>query len=316
MKALIVADIDNGKIRKITREILGAVKAKSATAEVLLVGGGVAGLGAELGGFGADKVYVAEVDGGDPSAILATVEQAVMQAGPDAVLFGATWFGKDVSVRLAARLGVGLATECVDIAELGDSIEFIRPVYAGKALAKVRMNKRPAMASIRGNSFPVPEETGGQAEVVELAAAGGDGKVSVKELKPKEAGMIPLTEADIIVSGGRGIKEAEDFGMLRELCSTLGAALGASRAVVDAGLIEHAHQVGQTGKTVSPQLYIACGISGAIQHLAGMSTSKFIVAINKDEHAPIFKMADLGLVGDIYKAVPLLTEEFKKALSG
>ncbi len=183
---------------------------------------------------------------------------------------------------------------------------------SGKAFATVEISSSPPIATTRINAFPAEESGGGAAEVVEISAA-SDSKTKVVETKVSEAGELSIVEADIIVSGGRGLKEAANFSLIRDLAHAIGGAVGASRATVDAGWIDHQHQVGQTGRVVSPNVYIAAGVSGAIQHLAGMSSSKHIIAINKDPEAPIFRIADLGVVGDLFTIVPALTEEVKKA---
>jgi electron transfer flavoprotein alpha subunit len=186
-------------------------------------------------------------------------------------------------------------------------------VYSGKAFATVDITSKPAIATCRPNAFPAEESGGGAAEVVNVNVASIEAKAKLIETKIPEAGELSIAEADIIVSGGRGLKEASNFSHIRDLAHAIGGAVGASRATVDAGWIDHQHQVGQTGRVVSPNLYIAAGVSGAIQHLAGMSSSKHIVAINKDPEAPIFRIADLGVVGDLFAILPALTEEVKKA---
>jgi electron transfer flavoprotein alpha subunit len=221
--------------------------------------------------------------------------------------------------RVAAKLGVGLAQDCIEAQIIeGQQLECVRPIYAGKAYARVRLLMTPAMATLRPNVFSLgAPDTSRSAETAPFAPDLDPAKVRavVKETREAEGQKIELTEANIIVSGGRGVKGPEFFPMVEELADALSGALGASRAAVDAGWIDHQHQVGQTGKTVSPTLYIACGISGAIQHLAGMSSSKFIVAINKDPEAPIFNVADYGIVGDIFEVVPALTQAIKNLKS-
>ena len=223
--------------------------------------------------------------------------------------------GRDLMPRVAARLGVGLAQDCI-AAEIVDDgqLECIRPIYAGKAYAKVRLLMSPAIATLRPNVFPLGDaDTARNAETVTLTPELNAEKIraSVKETRKSSGQKVELTEANIIVSGGRGMKGPENFPVVEALADAFGGAMGASRAAVDAGWIDQQHQVGQTGKTVSPTLYVACGISGAIQHLAGMSSSKFIVAINKDPEAPIFNIADYGIVGDLFEVVPALTEAIK-----
>ena len=231
---------------------------------------------------------------------------------PEIVLLPGTSNGRDLAPRLAARLGVGVASD-VDRLEWADGkLRARRPVYSGKAFATVEVIGSPAIATTRPNAFPAQESGGGAAEVVNVTADASS-RVTVVETKAPEAGELSLAEADIIVSGGRGLKEASNFSLIRDLAHAIGGAVGASRATVDAGWIDHQHQVGQTGRVVSPNVYIAAGVSGAIQHLAGMTTSKHIIAINKDPEAPIFRVADLGVVGDLFTILPALTEEVKKA---
>jgi electron transfer flavoprotein alpha subunit len=269
-----------------------------------------------LAQYGAQKTYVAD----DPSLENYSAEgytnvlaNLVKQTQPALVLLGATTTGKDLAPRLAARLAVGLASDCTDSTVQNGELLATRPIYAGKAIATVRELVRPYMATVRPNVFPAPQADPSREAAVEIIPADA-GEIRAKVLEMiKEAGeRIELTEADIIVSGGRGLKDPANFALIEELAGVLGAAVGASRAAVDAGWKDHSYQVGQTGKVVTPTLYIACGISGAIQHLAGMKTSKYIVAVNKDPEAPIFKIANYGIVGDLLKVVPVLTEEFKR----
>jgi electron transfer flavoprotein alpha subunit len=210
-------------------------------------------------------------------------------------------------------LNVGVVSDVDRLEWTGGKLRARRPVYSGKAFATVEVSSTPAIATTRPNAFNAEEAGGGAAEVVQIVAPASDDKVKLIETKTSEAGELTIAEADIIVSGGRGLKEAANFSLIRDLAHAIGGAVGASRATVDAGWIDHQHQVGQTGRVVSPNLYIAAGVSGAIQHLAGMSSSKHIVAINKDPEAPIFRVADLGVVGDLFHVVPALTEEVKKA---
>jgi len=231
--------------------------------------------------------------------------------GGKVVLFPATAMGIDVAPRVAARVGAGLISDITRLDVDGDRLVAVKPVYSGKALATMRFKSDIQMVTLRSNVFPM-EENPSEPEVVTLDVSGVTAAAVVTDTEVRESGKVELQEAEIIVSGGRGVKGPENFPMLQELADMLGAALGASRAAVDAGWIDHSHQVGQTGKVVSPKVYIACGISGAIQHLAGMGSSKFIIAINKDEEAPIFNVASLGVVGDLFKVVPALKEELGK----
>jgi electron transfer flavoprotein alpha subunit len=231
------------------------------------------------------------------------------------VLFAATATGRDLAPRVAAKLGVGLATDVTALAVEDGKVVASRPVYAGKILAKVRLESTPALVSLRPNTIPVVEvQKAGAAEAFTVPAFVQ--RVRVTGIKAPASAALDVAEAPVVVSGGRGMKEPEQFKLLEELAAAFGnAAVGASRAVVDAGWREHGAQVGQTGKTVSPSLYIAVGISGAIQHLAGMRTAKTIVAINRDKDAPIFKVADYGIVGDLFEVVPRLTAEIRKLKS-
>ena len=216
---------------------------------------------------------------------------------------------------MAARLDLGLVADCIGFKIDDGTLVLKRPIYAGKAIATVKAKALPVMASMRPNVFPPAAEGASSAAVEKLALPSVNARSKVVEKVKKEAVAVDLSEAKVVVSGGRGAKNAEGFDAIRQLANTLGAAVGASRAAVDAGWIDYSTQVGQTGKTVAPSLYIALGISGAIQHLAGMSSSKVIVAVNKDPDAPIFKVADYGIVGDLFEVVPVMNEEFKKVLS-
>jgi electron transfer flavoprotein alpha subunit len=244
------------------------------------------------------------------------LEAVIKEVDPAVVLFGATAMGKDLSARIAARLGAALMTDCTEIALDGGVVKVKRPVYSGKVYAEVASTKDTIkMASIRPNVFSAAKG-GGSGDVVEVALPIGIDQIGavVKDMVTAAAGKKDVTEAEIIVAGGRSLKSEENFKLLDELADVIGGSVGASRAAVDAGYAPHSEQIGQTGKVVNPKLYFAVGISGAIQHLVGMRTSKVIVAINKDANAPIFQHADYGIVGDLFDVVPALTEEFKKLL--
>jgi electron transfer flavoprotein alpha subunit len=277
---------------------------------------------ADLAHFGADRIVWARhelLETYSTEAYTAALHQATRDVQPRLILGSATAMGKDFLPRLGARLGVGLAQDCTSVSLLDNGqAECVRPIYAGKAFARVRFLQAPAMATLRPNVFTLgAPDVGRQAPVSEIALELGRDSVHARCTGVTASGgeKVELTEADVIVSGGRGLKGPENFSIIQELADALGGAMGASRAAVDAGWIDHQHQVGQTGKTVSPTLYVACGISGAIQHLAGMSSSKYIVAINKDPEAPIFKVADYGIVGDLFAVVPALTQEVRKLKS-
>jgi len=313
---LAVCEHRDGILRKISHEVVtGARRIGEAVEAVVCAAGPVQGAD-QLGRFGADKVVTltnAAFARYAPEGYAQAIAERAKSGGYRAVIFAASATGKDLAPRVAAKLGVGLAADCTDIAVSGGAIVATRPVYAGKALLKVSITATPAVLSLRPNVFtPVERPKAGTAETVAVNVPGG--RVVVREVKAAEAGALDVAEAQIVISGGRGLKEPANFKVIEELARAFGgqAAVGASRAVVDAGWRAHADQVGQTGKTVSPTLYIAVGISGAIQHLAGMRTSKVIVAINKDKDAPIFKVADYGVVGDLFEVVPKLTEEIKK----
>jgi electron transfer flavoprotein alpha subunit len=272
-----------------------------------------------LAHFGADKILHAQHEllaAYSTEGYAAAVVQAVKQEDPRAILGSATAMGRDFLPRVAARLGVGLAQDCTELhAADGKQLECVRPIYAGKAFARVRATMIPAMATLRPNVFslgaPDPARTA-TASAFTPALKPEQIRARVVATQTGSGAKVELTEANIVVSGGRGMKGPENFPIVQALADALGGAMGASRAAVDAGWIGHEHQVGQTGKTVSPTLYIACGISGAIQHLAGMSSSKYIVAINKDPEAPIFKLADYGIVGDLFTILPALADEIRK----
>ncbi len=275
-----------------------------------------------LAHYGADKVVVARhqlLNVYSPEGYALVLTQAATEHQPRLILGSATAMGRDFLPRVAARLRVGLAQDCIDVRIMdGKSLEFVRPIYAGKAFARLSLTTLPCMATLRPNVFSLGSpDTPRVAGFSELVPVLSPERIRARATGIKAAGgqKVELTEASIIVSGGRGIKGPENFALIADLADALGGAVGASRAAVDAGWIDHQHQVGQTGKTVSPTLYIACGISGAIQHLAGMSSSKYIVAINKDPEAPIFKLADYGIIGDLFTVIPALAQEVRKLKS-
>jgi electron transfer flavoprotein alpha subunit len=315
---LVFVEQRNGEIRKASLQALSEAKRQAAAAgwsvSAVLPGSGMGDAAAGLGAWGADKVFVAD----DPNLLRYSAEgyaeavaKAVESAQPSAIFFAGTAMGRDLAPRVAAGLGVGAIPDAVALTLNGDSFSVRRPVYSSKAFAEAdTAGKTPQVISLRPNVFAA-EETGGSAEVVPIDGLALSIRAVVKALVVVAGEELDVAEADIIVSGGRGIKGPENFALIRELADALDGAVGASRAAVDAGWIDHSHQVGQTGKVVSPSLYIACGISGAIQHLAGMSSSKVIVAINKDPDAPIFKIADYGVVGDLFDVIPPMVEAIK-----
>ncbi|OPL13994.1 MAG: electron transfer flavoprotein subunit alpha [delta proteobacterium MLS_D] len=319
---MVVAEQRDGAFRKVSFEIASAARklADEAGEEVsaVVLGSGVEGIAGELGKYGVDTIYLAD----DPvfekyttEAYAAAVTKLVKEKDPAILLLAASVEGKDLSSRLVGSLATGMASDCTELRLEGGKLIATRPVYAGKAFAELEITGSPQMASLRPNVFPVVENA--KAGAVEKFDAGVDAsalKTKVADINKDTSGKVELTEATVIVSGGRGMKGPENYQILEELANVLGAAVGASRAAVDAGWRPQTDQVGQTGKVVSPNLYIACGISGAIQHLAGMGSSKYIVAINKDDEAPIFAKADYGIVDDLFKVVPEITTEVKKIL--
>ncbi|MEA2038267.1 MAG: electron transfer flavoprotein subunit alpha/FixB family protein [Thermodesulfobacteriota bacterium] len=318
-----IAEQRDGEIRKVTYEVISEGRriadALGQDLTVVLLGSNIKDKAAEFGHYGADKVLVADdsrLETYTTDAYVSVISQLVKADDPAVLLMGASVDGKDLSARLSGSLDVGMAQDCTVFSVEDGNLVAIRPIYAGKAYAKVTFeNSWPQMATARPNVMVMNEpDTAKSAEVVDASFSldDGDMKTKVVEVIKDEGGKVDLTEADKIVAGGRGMKGPEGFKVLEDLADVIGASIGASRSAVDEGWRVHADQVGQTGKVVSPNLYIACGISGAIQHMAGMSTSKVVVAINKDADAPIFQKSDYGVVGDLFDVVPALTEEAKK----
>lgn len=317
---LVLIEHRNGQVRRSSLEALSEARrlAPLGTAAVvaLLIGENVNALTPAVTACKPDKVLVAndlQLANYSTEGFAAVLTAAVKKESPKYVMAANTALAKDLLPRVAARLDAPCATDVIEITESGGALTALRPMYSGKTRALIEFASDLVFLTTRPNVFAIAEATNGQQPVIEdMPVSIGKIRAKVTSTHISEGQTVELSEASIIVSGGRGIKGPENWGILQELCNVLGAALGASRAVVDAGWIDHGHQVGQTGKVVSPQLYIACGISGAIQHLAGMSSSKVIVAINKDGEAPIFKHATYGIVGDVLEVVPRLTEELKK----
>jgi electron transfer flavoprotein alpha subunit len=316
---LVFCETAGGKAKSSARELLGKAKelADGGDVTAVLLGANVSGVG--LGDWGADKVITVSHDALEnyvPGAYAAALSQVVEDASPDVVLGSASTLGKDLLPRAAALLETGVGADVVDLREGDDGIEGVRPLYAGKCLAVVNVTSEPKFFSVRPNSFTIAEIEAGDGDEEEFDAdLDDDYGYEVVDVSKSGGDKPDLTEADKIISGGRSLKSAENFGIFDEISDLLGAAVGASRAAVDAGYCPHGMQVGQTGKTVNPSLYIACGISGAIQHLAGMRTSRVIVAINKDGDAPIFQHSTYGIVADLFEAVPMLTKELKGLLA-
>lgn len=312
MPVLTVAELKGDSLKKIAKELTSAGRKLGGPVIALLINGSDAEA-AELFDAGADTVVKASLADYSPEGAANLIAAVAAEKGAKVVLAPHSLQGKDYAGRVAVSMNAALVADVIELKGSIDSVEVKKPIYSGKAYANLKVGS-PAVFTVRPNSQEIVSGYG-SAKTQETTSA-GEGTVNARLTNVEMSGgaKVQLPDASIIVSGGRGIKGPETWPMLQELVDLLGGALGASRAAVDAGWISHSHQVGQTGKTVSPNCYIACGISGAIQHLAGMGSSKFIVAINKDPDAPIFKVATYGVVDDLFKVVPAVTEEFKKVL--
>ena len=316
---LVFAEQRDGKLRRAALEAVSEARrlrdAQAGTSvAAVVVGSGISGLVDELASYGADQIHVFE----DPALALYATEpyaralaSVATQLQPSALLVPFTAMGKDLAPRVAAKLGAGLVSDCVSLAFKDGRLVARRPAYAGKVLATVAWKAGVPMATLRPNVFAIGTPDASRKAAVERGTVDTAARARATAVRAGAPGKLELSEAQIVVSGGRGLKGPENFALVEALAAAFGAAVGASRAIVDAGWVDHHLQVGQTGKTVSPTLYIACGISGAIQHLAGMSSSKIIVAINKDADAPIFKIANYGLLGDVFEILPKLTDAAK-----
>ena len=315
-KILIVAEVKNGEIKKNTLELLSFAKSQGLENEAVLIGSGVSGQADILAGQGASTVYL----GDDPSLEIYNTEQytalvsdAILQSGATQVWLSSSEMGRDLTPRVAARQSVGALSDVTQLEVSGDEITAYRPCMSTKVIQKCKFSKDGLrVISIRSGFFTADETSPATAKTVSLSIPEGHSKLKVKEVQVEVSDEVELNEARIVVSAGRGVGGTEGCDFVKPLATDLGAAFGASRAVCDAGWLPHKHQVGQTGTMVTPNFYFALGISGAIQHLAGMSGSKVIIAVNKDPDAPIFKVADYGIVGDLFKAVPVLREEVQK----
>lgn len=321
MKVLVFAEQRDGEFRKAAIEALCEGRRLAGDGELVavVVGKGTDELGGQIAGYGPNRILAASHDllhVYSTEGYVKALQRAVELEKPDAILMAASAMGRDLAPRLGARLDVPVLADVTRLSWANGNLEAVRPIYAGKLLMKVRSKKMPGIATTRPKAFLACEpDPSRNATVVPLQVdlSESDIRARVKQVQSEAEGMVELTEADFVVSGGRGLKGTENFRLLEDLAKVLGGAVGASRAAVDSGWRSHGDQVGQTGKVVAPTLYVACGISGAIQHLAGMTSSKVIVAINKDPDAPIFKIADYGIVGDVMEVVPALTEAIKAA---
>lgn len=319
---LVVAEAKGGNLRQVSYEAIGAARIAAGdggSVAAVIIGADAARYSNDLAAYGVNHIYTVEHTAlihYHPEAYFAALQAVVQAANPDGVFFGHTALGKDLAPQLAASLHSGQISDVIAIeADSSGEALFTRPIYAGKAMEKKKFLAAPWIVTIRPNNIQPPAaEAGRTAPVTAIAYPEPPLTAIVREVVQNTVGKMDLSEAKIIISGGRGVRSAEGFKPLEELANLLGGAVGASRGACDAGYCDYALQIGQTGKVVTPELYIACGISGAIQHLAGMSQSRVIIAINKDPEAPIFQIADYGIVGDLFEIVPLLTEQFKQAL--
>ncbi len=314
-KVLVIADIKQGVLKSSTAELLSKAKAIGAETAVVAIGSNIESLIPGLVNAGSDTQYVAD----DPGLELfsagpyaSCVVDAAKQFGANLIWFGFSESGKAVAPRVAAKLDAACATDITDVTLQADQIEIIRPAITNKVIQRVKVNTGQLVAVVRAGAFEATEGITGTENVVRLSPPAPDLKAVIKEILSEASGEIDLTDADIVVSVGRGAKDQAGVDLVKELANDLKAGFGSSRAMVDAGFMPHYKQVGQTGKIVAPTLYMAIGISGAIQHLAGMKGSKVILAVNKDPEAPIFNVADYGIVGDLFEVVPILREEIKK----
>lgn len=318
-KIFVFAEHKNGALKRGSMELLQAAQKSGGQVVAMAVGTGAEKAAAEMGPHGASEVHVIKdsaLDSYNPELFMTGLMTVLDKVQPQVLLASASTTAKDLFPRLAARLKTGIVADCTELNISGDTVTAKKPMYSGKAFAMASFENSPLkIVLMRANQMPVTAgDSSKAATVVEHTLTKPDLKTLIKEVVKGTSEKLDLTEANVIVAGGRGLKEGPNFKLLNELADVLGATVGASRAVVDAGWVPHGMQVGQTGKTVAPSLYIAVGISGSIQHLAGMSGSKVIVAINTDPNAPIFQKATYGIVGDLFDVIPKLTEEFKKVL--
>ncbi|MCI1590187.1 electron transfer flavoprotein subunit alpha/FixB family protein [Heyndrickxia oleronia] len=317
-KVLVLGEVRDGSLRNVSFEAIAAGKTVAEGGELVgvLIGNNVNALGQELIQYGADRVVIVEDEklaqyssDGYSQAFMAVVEAE----NPEGIIMGHTALGKDLSPKIASKLETGLISDVTHVDVSGGNLVFTRPIYSGKAFEKKIVTDGILFATIRPNNInPLEKEDAKTGDISSISVEIKDLSTIIKEVVRKASEGVDLSEAKVVIAGGRGVKSADGFEPLKELAEVLGGAVGASRGACDADYCDYSLQIGQTGKVVTPDLYIACGISGAIQHLAGMSNSKVIVAINKDPEANIFKVADYGIVGDLFEVVPMLTEEFKK----
>lgn len=313
MKTLVYIETKNGKPQNSSLELLSAAKSLGDGIAVLM-GKECGELARDISGYGVDVWYL-NGEAACQDERLAMLETAVLQADSDLILFGATQEGKDLAPRLAARLNTGCVTDAVEIRTEADGIVMVRPAYGGTVLETMQFGQQDkAVATVRGGSFGKPEisESAGQVTEKDMVVPADAVRARLTETTVEIMELVNLEGADVIVAGGRGCGDKATFALVEELAGLLGGVAGASRPAIEAGWVSRAHQVGQSGKNVAPRLYIACGISGAMQHISGITGSDYIVAINKDEDAPIFEIADMGIVGKCEEILPLMIEEIRK----
>ncbi len=318
-QTFIFLEHSNGKLKSGSKELLSCANNANSEIHALALGSGARNAAEEAGTFGAKVIFVnegSEYSKYNSELFVETLASAIEQSGSKIILASSSSATRDAFPRVAAKFNAGFASDCTELNLNGDTVTARKPLYSGKCSAQVNFkNCDIKIVLMRPNQIPINDPSSGTPEVKDLQTPSIEAKVTTTEVKASDSTRPDLTEAGIVVSGGRGLQNADNFQLLSEMADTIGATVGASRAVVDAGWVPHSMQVGQTGKTVAPTLYIAAGISGAIQHLAGMSSSRVVVAINKDPEAPIFKKATYGIVGDALEILPKLTEEFKKLLA-
>ncbi|HEY2491805.1 MAG TPA: electron transfer flavoprotein subunit alpha/FixB family protein [Paenibacillus sp.] len=319
---VVIAEVRDGKLRQVTLEALQAIaiaKEDGDLVAAILLGHQISAIAEQLSQYVSGQIHVidhADLETYNAETYFSAIQNVLDTLNPHAVFLGHTAEGRDLAPMIAAYLQAGQLSDVISMEKVETEVRYTRPLYAGKAFEQKKFTDGPQVITIRPNNMTVADTNDSQADIVTIAYSPPSSLRSiVKDVIRKTSGKIDLTEAKIVVSGGRGVKSVDGFKPLQELAEVLNGAVGASRGACDAGYCDYAMQIGQTGKVVTPEIYIACGISGAIQHLAGMSQSRIIIAINKDPEAPIFKLADYGIVGDLFVVVPLLTEEFKRAMA-
>ncbi|MGF7046009.1 electron transfer flavoprotein alpha subunit [Paenibacillus sp. DS2015] len=319
---VVIAEVRSGKLRQVTLEALQAIaiaKEDGDLVAAIILGHQISHIAEQLSQYVSGQIHVidhTDLEIYNAESYFTAIQQVLDTLNPHAVFLGHTATGRDLAPMIAAYLHAGQLSDVISIEKSETEVRYTRPLYAGKAFEQKKFTGGPQVVTVRPNNIAATDPLDSQAEIITIAYSPPSLlRTIVKDIIRKTSGKVDLTEAKIVVSGGRGVKSIAGFKPLQELAEVLNGAVGASRGACDAGYCDYALQIGQTGKVVTPEIYIACGISGAIQHLAGMSQSRIIIAINKDPEAPIFKIADYGIVGDLFVVVPLLTEEFKKALA-